>query len=117
MHSNKKYMKALIISVLCVLELSAIFLMCKSSHANSVKLENVNLENNLIKENNKSNFAIMLGDIDGVYTESNDSAWPSNLKYNYNSERSGCIDVNGNEIENAISYDNNTSMVTVSSNK
>ena len=117
MHSNKKYMKAIIISALCVLELSAIFLMCKSSHANSVKLENVNLENNLIKEDNKSNFAIMLGDKDGVYTESSDSSWPSNLKYNYNSERSGCIDVNGNEITNALSYDNQTSMVTVSSNK
>ena len=39
------------------------------------------------------------------------------MKYNYNSERSGCIDVNGNEIINAISYDNQTSMVTVTSNK
>jgi len=116
MHS-KKYMKALIISVLCVLELSAIFLMCKSSSANSVKLENVNLENNSIIKNNKSNFAIMLGDKDGVYTESNDSSWPSNLKYNYNAERSGCIDINGNEIISALSYDNQTSMVTVTSNK
>ena len=72
MHS-KKYMKALIISVLCVLELSTLFLMCKSSHANSVKLENVNLENNSIIKNDKSNFAIMLGDKNGIYTESNDS--------------------------------------------
>ena len=116
MHSDKKYMKAIIISVLCVLELSAIFLMCKSSHANSVKLENVNLENNSIIKNDKSNFAIMLGDKDGVYTESNESVWPSNLKYNYNAERSGCIDSNGNELVNVLNYDSTNQTVNLSVN-
>ena len=114
---KKSRLKVIIISVLCIIECFVIFLMWKSTSVNETLLENVNLENNNIKENNKSNLAIMLGDKDGVYTESNDLVLPSNLKYHYNAEKSGCIDVNGNEIANAISYDNQTSMVTVTSNK
>ena len=112
---KKENLKIIIISILLTIELFTVFLMWKSNGENNVVLENVNLKNELV--NKKSNLAIMLGDKEGIYTESSDSVWPSNLKYNYNSERSGCIDINGNEIVNALTYDNNTSMITISSNK
>ena len=58
----------------------------------------------------------MLGDKDGVYTESNESVWPSNLKYHYNAERSGCIDSNGNELVNVLNYDSINNAVNLSVN-
>ena len=97
---KKENLKIIIISILLTIELFTVFLMWKSNGENNVVLENVNLKNELV--NKKSNLAIMLGDKEGIYTESSDSTFPSNLKYNYNSERSGCIDINGNEIVNAL---------------
>jgi len=58
----------------------------------------------------------MLGDKNGVYTESNEESFPSSLKYHYNSERSGCIDSNGNELVNVLTYDSVNNSVNLSVN-
>ncbi len=64
------------------------------------------------KDKNKS-FAIMLEQDDGSYatTDSNSFNQPG---YVFNTEKSGCIDINGNKIENSLSYNESTKSVRVS---
>ncbi len=50
---------------------------------------------------------------DGTYTyvESEDTTWPTDLRYN--AEKSGCIDNNGNKIDGTLTYNKETNKVTL----
>ena len=114
MHFKKNVSKVIIISVLCVLELSTIYLMWKSSNTvnnNSSAL----LENNNVKEKSDGNLAIMLGDKNNNnYTESDSGDFPSVDKYIFNSEKSSCINASGNTLDDSVTYSNG--MITIKSN-
>lgn len=67
--------------------------------------------NTLLKEESKNEkatvnsklIAVMLEQSDGTYKESNVSKWPEDMAFN--SELSGCTDINGNVINNALLFD------------
>jgi len=86
-----------------------IFLVYKSS-------ENKNLENVKLKEIEKipKGLAIMIETEHNSddYEESNTSSWPK-TGYKFNKEKSGCIDNSGSTIENSLSYNSTTNIVTV----
>ena len=86
-----------------------IFLVYKSS-------ENKTLENVKLKEVEKipKGLAIMIEKEHNSndYEESNTSSWPK-TGYKFNKEKSGCIDNSGSTIENSLSYDSVTNIVTV----
>jgi len=86
-----------------------IFLVYKSS-------ENKTLENVKLREIEKipKGLAIMLETEHNSddYEESNTSSWPK-TGYKFNKEKSGCIDNSGSTIENSLSYDSITNIVTV----
>ena len=113
MHFKENVSKVIIISVLCVLEVSTIYLMWKSSNTvnNSALLENVKLKNIDISKNDKDFLSIMLGDKNNNYTESNETNFPSNDKYIFNKVKSGCIDSSGNATEDSITYSNNIATI------
>ena len=79
-----------------------------SKPKDNIKLESVNLKSD--KDN--SMFAIMLEQNDGTYKEDNSNIWPTS-GYAYNESMSGCIDGNGNEIENSLSYNIDTKNVSI----
>ncbi len=81
----------------------------KNTEIPKVQLRDVE-ENKKVK---KSSFAIMLEQDDGSYakTSSNSFDQPG---YVFNSEKSGCIDINGKKIANSLSYNNTTKSIVVS---
>lgn len=97
------------ITILVLIEIVSLFLMYKSS--NNVTLAEVNLTEN----NSKESFAVLIEQTDGSYIEQdvNIKTWPTSDKYNYNTEKSGCIDLNGNLLLNVLSYDSDTGVATV----
>ena len=108
---NHKYLRISIITILLVIEISSIFLMWKSLSTNATTLDSVKLKD--IKSNNM--FAIMLEQSDGTYTESSNTTWPTDMKYN--ETLSGCIDASGNIIDGALTCDNSTNIASVSTSK
>ena len=100
--------------LLVIMLIANIFLMGKS-YAN--KEENILDEVEIKEMNYDKTFAIMLGDKEGIYSESKENIWPSKLKYNYNETRSGCIDNYGNKIEGILTYNSETEKVTVVTKK
>ena len=98
------------IIILLVILLLNIFLVYKSS-------ENKTLENVKLKEVEKlpNGLAIMLEkeNEDGTYSyiESDTSSWPDDLVINY--DKSGCIDTNVQIIEDSLTYNFETKIVTV----
>ena len=63
------------------------------------------LDNVKLKESINNTFALMLEQSNGTYEESTDTEWPSE-GYTFNSKMSGCVDSNGNTLENALTYKN-----------
>ena len=57
-------------------------------------------------------FAIMIEQDDGTYKEDTSSTWPTS-GYIYNESMSGCIDINGNRIDNALTYDKENNKASV----
>ena len=105
---KRKYV-AIAVSILMLIEFSSVFLMWKSLSAKETILDSVSLK---VENGNKNNtFAIMLEQSDGTYIESDSSVWPTNMKYN--ETLSGCIDANGNTLDNVLIYNstNNTASV------
>ena len=102
---SKKRLFAILVTALIFIEFISLFLMWKSISVRTTKLDNVDL-----KQSDKNNdmFAIMLGDKNGVYTESTSTTWPTDGSYFYNSTKSGCIDANGNTLEGVLSFDEST---------
>ncbi len=104
-------LKVSLIVCLCLIEICSVFLMWKSLSARETTLDSVKLKD--IKSNNM--FAIMLEQSDGTYTESSNTTWPTDMKYN--ETLSGCIDAAGNIIDGALTYDNSTNIASVSTSK
>ena len=104
-------LKVSLIVCLCLIEICSVFLMWKSLSARETTLDSVKLKD--IKSNNM--FAIMLEQSDGTYTESSNTTWPTDMKYN--ETLSGCIDASGNIIDGALTCDNSTNIASVSTSK
>jgi len=102
-----KFINKKIILVVIILMIGIIFLGI-SKPKDKINLESVNLKSD--KDN--SIFAIMLEQDDGTYKEDNSNIWPTS-GYAYNKDMSGCIDGNGNEIENSLSYNTDTKNVSI----
>ena len=94
---NKKCV--IIILVLILIESCTLFLMCKSFDNKKDVLDEVNLNT----RENIEMFAIMVEQADGSYKE--ELTWPPEGGYVYNSEKSGCIDINGNKLDDVLTYD------------
>ena len=82
----------------------------KPNNKKEVILDNVKLKEEI---NKNDSIAIMLEQSDGTYKESNESIFPSNMMFN--SEKSGCIDKEGNELVNSLTYSNG--LITIETNK
>ncbi|MBQ7031932.1 MAG: hypothetical protein IJN13_06200 [Bacilli bacterium] len=103
---NKK-MCVIVILVLVIIESCTLFLMYKSFSNKNTNLDKVNLN-----ISNANMFAIMLEQDDGTYKEDTSSTWPTS-GYTYNASMSGCIDINGNRIEDALTYDKENNKASV----
>jgi len=82
--------------------LSIITIVKLKDNKQEIKLDNVSL-----KESVSNSFALMLEQTNGTYEETTDTEWPSE-GYSFNKHMSGCIDSNGNTIENTLTYKNET---------
>ena len=83
----------------------------------SYKEQNAEIEETIQKNNNnKSNaFAIMIGELDGSYTEYTENNWPLEEDgYLFNQSKSLCINANGDVIDKEIIYGNNMVKMTTS---
>ena len=109
MMNSKKNIKhyKLVIALLIVMEIFFVFLSIKS-------FNNKNLDKYIVGANNKTNkmLAIMLEDENGDYKPYNSETFPE-FPYIFNSELSQCMDIKGNTIENAISYDEDANLANV----
>ena len=103
---NKK-MCVIVILVLVIIESCTLFLMYKSFGNKNTNLAEVNLN-----ISNTNMFAIMLEQEDGTYKEDTTNTWPTS-GYTYNASMSGCIDINGNKIEDALTYDKENNKASV----
>ena len=97
----------LVIALLIVMEIFFVFLSIKS-------FNNKNLDKYIVGVNNKTNkmLAIMLEDENGDYKSYNSETFPE-FPYIFNGELSQCMDIKGNTIEEAISYDEDTNLANV----
>ena len=79
------------------------------------KSVNATLDEVRLKEVEKNNmFAIMVKGNNGEYAPS--EVFPGK-GYKLNDSKSGCMDVNGEKIENSLEYDSDSNKITVSTNK
>ena len=92
--------RKLIICILMCLELFVIYSMYVCLNNQKVVLDDVN---NKIKSN-KNTFAILVEQSDGSYL--GQTTFPT-TGYDINEEKSGCLNKNGEKINNALEYDNN----------
>ncbi len=106
---NKRILKNynLIIVLLIIMEFFFMFLSIKS-------FNNKDLDKYIFGINNETNkmLAIMLEDENGDYKPYNSESFPE-FPYIFNSELSQCIDIKGNIIKDAISYDEDTNLANV----
>ncbi len=106
-----KIKKYLIIS-LVLFEVCVIHLAYKSFSNKPVKLPEVKLKE--IEKEKKNTYAVMIDDGNGGYTESTEDKFPTE-GYKLNTEKSGCIDNDGNTIENVLSVVDNKVLVSTGS--
>jgi len=78
---------------------------------NNSIVDTVELKSNSSSTEELGNLAIMLGDKNNNYTESELSTFPSNEKYSFNPFKSGCIDSSGNAINDSILFANNIASI------
>ncbi len=102
----------IILIILIIVLLLSLSLINKTLKKKDNILDEVKLQENTIRNDG---FSLMLQKEDGTYEESTSSSWPTDMKFN--SELSGCIDLNGNKIDNALSYNNDSKLVTLQTNK
>ncbi len=105
--------KTTVIFVIGVILTVSTFLICHKHTAYQTQLDEVKLKDVVDVEKN-SMFAIMVKGTDGQYKE--ESSFPGE-GYMLNEEKSGCMDNNGEKIENSLEYDLENNKVTVSTNK
>ena len=96
--------KTTIIFTIGVMLIVSTFLICHKHTVYQTQLDEVKLKDVVNKEQNNM-FAIMLQDENGEYKQTNDSNFPTD-GYNYNAEKSGCIDSKGLAVENVLTYTN-----------
>ncbi len=96
-----------VIFVIGVILIVSTFLICHKHTAYQTQLDEVKLKD--IEENNM--FAIMVKGTDGEYKEQ--QTFPGD-GYKLNKDKSGCMDNNGEKIENSLEYDSESKKVTVS---
>ena len=79
--------------------------------ANNKKLDDLNVDNNVT-------YAVLLQDRNDLskYTKSSDNTWPKS-NYTFNKNRSGCVDSNGNLVENILSFDDAKHLMSLSVTK
>ena len=114
-------MKKALIIILSIAGALSIFLSFKSfnNKNNVIKLDEVKLKENIT---NKNALAIMVEKEDGTGYEVykvNDvvsNTFPT-TGYTFNSEKSGCVDANGNIIENSLSYNSESNKVSLAINR
>ncbi len=100
----------------CLSQIGVNFLIYKYKNKNvdipRVQLRDV--EEN--KKDKKKSFAIMLEQDDGSYavTDSNSFNQPG---YKFNTEKSGCVDINGNKVEGVLNYNETTKTIGVVTSK
>jgi len=110
--SVKRRKKLTVIVILLVLiEIFSVIFVWNITSDKETVLDNVKLRDN---EKSLKGLAIMLETEHNSddYEESNTSSWPT-TGYKFNKEKSGCIDNSGSTIENSLSYDSTTNIVTV----
>ena len=114
---GKNKYRNVIISVCCVTSVVALFLVWNTfsggvhfTNKHSV-VDNVELKSNSSSSKELGNLAIMIGDKNNNYIESESSTFPSSEKYSFNPLKSGCIDANGNATEDSITYHNNIATI------
>ncbi len=96
---KKDKVKSFIVLALILVEITSMFLMYKSLSDKETTIDDVAIkENNIV---NKDIFALMIQQSDGNYTKSSSSTFPTD-GYTFNETLSGCVDKNGNKIENAL---------------
>lgn len=105
---NKKFLLMLALTLVGI-EIFSMFLMYKSFNSKDVHLEHVNLK----EESHSEMFAVLLQQTDGTYEKYTDAFNAIELKYVYNSAKSGCMDSKGNIIENSLLFDNANRIATI----
>ena len=101
--NNKKYLK-IIIGVLIIIEFLTLFLALNSRRV--YKLDEVKLLNN----NRKDMIAVYTRVGNREYALSNDNSFPAS-GYSLNNDKSGCTDVNGNNLNIDITYSNGAVLI------
>ena len=91
----------ILVIILVVIEITATYLMYKSSINREVKLDDVELK----EIDSKSSMAmIMVETEEGKYIEyTKEPTWPK--EYNFNSEKSVCISEKGEEVKGILTFD------------
>ena len=97
------------IVLLLVLIINIVWIV-KPNNKKEVILDDVKLKEEISKNDS---IAIMLEQSDGTYKESNESTFPINMMFN--NEKSGCIDKEGQRIENSLTYSNGVVYVETNS--
>ena len=100
--NQNKTILTIIGSLLLIFIISGGLLIWDYNSNKNKELDEVILNNN---KGDNSMFAIMLEQTDGTYDESGSNTWPTDGERVYDEKLSGCIDANGNSIDNALSYD------------
>ena len=107
---NKKFVLSCLI---CIVMISFVFLFCNLFQNKNVKLDEVKLVGS---DSDSSIFAIMIEQSDGTYKESDSKVWPT-IGYDYDEEKSGCVDELGNTINGILTYDVVNRLARVKTNK
>ena len=105
-------MRRTLIIFLVVVASISLFATYKYIYNKSIILDDVKLKQKI----DNGSFAIMLEQDDGTYAESQSNTFPT-TGYVFNSDKSGCVDVNGAIIENSLTYNNETNKVNVRVNR
>ena len=107
---NKLKLRKTLIITFAVLEVLFLNLTYKSLKNKPVILDDVKLKEITV---DKNMFGLYLEDEDGVYQKSSLTTWPTNMVFN--TEKSACMDVNGEIVPNVLKYEN--SGISVSAGK
>ena len=102
---KKKFNTVNIIFIILVITMiSSLFLISHKLSDKETQLDEVKLVNS--NSSKSGMFAIMLQGEDGEYTQSEDSDFPTE-GYNYNADKSGCIDSKGVAVKDVLTYTDN----------
>ena len=111
--SSKNIIVKIIVSVLLI---NMVYITYKIvSKPRKIELDEVKLKDE-IKIDKSKTLAVMLQNDTGEYVKSESSTFPT-TGYRFNSTKSGCVDANGNIIENSLTYNNESNKVNLKANR